>query len=61
MSKDRSQPLPGKISDRIRSGEIAAGKVERAKEEPSSDAVRGGEGHAMGKGATDRGGRNGAE
>lgn len=58
--KDRSQALSGKISDRIRSGEIAAGKVERAKEEPSTDAVRSGEGHSMGKGATDRGGRNGA-
>jgi len=60
MSKDRSQPLSGKTSDRIRSGEIAAGKVERAVDKPSDDAVKGGEGHGMGKGATDRGGREGA-
>lgn len=58
---DRSQALSGPISDRIRSGEIAAGKVERAAETPSADAVRNGEGHSMGSGATDRGGRQGAE
>lgn len=59
-NKDRSQALSGKTSDRIRSGEITASAVHRTKEEPSTDAVRNGEGHGLGKGATDRGGRNGA-
>lgn len=61
MASDRSQPLPGKISDRIRSGEIVAGKVHREAEQPSPDAVRDGKGHSLGKGATERGGRAGAE
>lgn len=60
MGKDRSQPLPGKISDRIRSGEIAAGSVERQVEKPSDAAVQSGEGHSMGNGATTRGGNQGA-
>lgn len=58
--KDRSQPLSGKISDRIRSGEIVAGKVHREAEQPSAEAVRDGKGQGLGKGATTRGGNNGA-
>lgn len=60
-SRDRSQALPGKISDRIRSGEIVASNVHREPEQPSPDAVRDGKGHSMGNGATGRGGRAGAE
>jgi hypothetical protein len=54
-------PLKGKISNRIRKGEIAAGKVERPPERPSPAAVRRAKGHSMGKGATTRGGNNKAE
>ena len=64
MGKDKKpvgHELSGKTSDRIRSGELAAGKVERADERPTPEATRAGQGHALGKGATDRGGRAGAE
>lgn len=63
MSKDKKpvgHELSGKTSDRIRKGEIAAGKVERADERPSAAAVKAGEGTALGKGATTRGGKAGA-
>lgn len=53
--------LRGIISDRIRSGEIVASKVHREAEVPDPKYVRRGEGHAMGKGATTRGGNNQAE
>jgi len=53
-------PLPGKISDRIRSGEIAAGRVERAPEKASTDAVKRAKGQGLGKGASTRGGKKGA-
>lgn len=60
MSKDRSQPLKGPISDRIRSGEIAAGSMQREVDKPSDSAVKSGEGHSLGDGATTRGGNQGA-
>jgi hypothetical protein len=58
---DTVHELRGKTSDRIRSGEIAAGKIERPPETPSTEAVRDAEGHGLGKGATTRGGNAGAE
>lgn len=53
--------LSGKISDRIQSGEIVAGKTHREQEMPSASAVRGACGHSCGKGATTRGGNAQAE
>lgn len=55
MGKDRSQPLGGKISDRIRAGEItehSTRSVDRTPDAPSTDSVRHGSGHGLGAGAT---------
>lgn len=60
MSKPKSQPLSGKISDRIRSkGEDqlppdvrVTRKLPRHEELPSPDAVRHGSGQGLGHGAT---------
>lgn len=53
----KSQPLSGKISDRIRGGKLPADvalKYERpelASDLPQADSVRHGEGHGLGHGA----------
>jgi hypothetical protein len=48
--------LDGKISDRIRSGEIPADNLSKGRDlseqPPSDDTVRSAEGHGLGKGAT---------
>lgn len=52
--------LSGKITDRIKSGDIpaeATKKVDRADDKPSVKAIKSAEGHGLGKGATR--GRNG--
>lgn len=60
MSKAKSQPLSGKISDRIRSkGDDqlppdvhVLKKLPRHEELPTSDAIRHGGGQGLGQGAT---------
>lgn len=52
-NKPAGHELSGKISDRIRSGDIAPSTLHptRTQPAPSSEAVRGAEGHGLGDGA----------
>ncbi len=55
MGKKREEPgvsLSGKTSDRIRRGEIAAGKVHRTDEVPKPWAILRAVGRGLGRGAT---------
>lgn len=59
MAKDKpvGHNLPGKISDRIRSGEITEAstrKIDRTDPPPKPDSVRHGSGHGLGHGAERR-------